>query len=332
MKNILITGGAGFIGANFIQYILKKYPEYKIINLDKLTYAADKSNLSNIEHHENYRFIQGDILDLDLINDVFGQYNITDLIHFAAESHVDNSIVDPSVFVQTNVLGTYNLLQAAKNYWPKNSRENIFYHVSTDEVYGSLGEKGYFTEESNYQPNSPYSASKAASDHLVRSYFKTYELNTRISNCSNNFGPYQHKEKLIPTIIRHLLKGSPVPIYGTGNNIRDWIYVLDHCQAIEAIFHHAQPGAHYNIGGNCELKNTELVKMIADRLYEKQLISSGFNEKNMIQFVTDRKGHDFRYAISNNKINQELNWYPSNQLDYNLLKTIDFYVLTQPSP
>lgn len=321
MKNILVTGGAGFIGSNFICYFLNKYPDYKIINVDKLTYAGDKANLASVLDKPNHVFIQGDIANTALINDLFGQYEITDVIHFAAESHVDNSILDPSVFIQTNVIGTYQLLQAAKNYWPKTSLENRFFHISTDEVYGSLSlDRGVFTEETPYQPNSPYSASKAASDHLVRSYFKTYGLNTCISNCSNNFGPNQHDEKLIPTIIRNLLQNKSVPIYGTGKNIRDWIYVEDHCKAIDAIFHKAKPGSHYNIGGDCELNNIKIVEVIAN------LLNKPFNQKNMINFVPDRLGHDLRYAISNAKINKELNWYPDNNLDLNLKNTIDFYI------
>lgn len=325
MKTILITGGAGFIGSNFIVYFLKKYPDYKIINLDKLTYAGDINNLLAVQNNKNHIFVQGDIVNTALLNDLFGQYKITDVIHFAAESHVDNSISDPSIFIETNVLGTYQLLQAAKNHWPKNSDANKFYHISTDEVYGALGSEGFFTEESNYQPNSPYSASKAASDHLVRSYFKTYGLNTAISNCSNNFGPHQHDEKLIPTIIRQLLQNQPVPIYGTGTNIRDWIYVLDHCKAIDKIFHEAKSGAHYNIGGDCELKNIDLVAVIADILYNKNLIACDFDKNTMIKQVEDRLGHDFRYAIANHKINKELNWYPSKNLNEHLGNTVDFY-------
>lgn len=320
MKTILVTGGAGFIGSNFICYFLNKYPDYKMINLDKLTYAGDKANLSEVQDNPNHIFIQGDIINTALVNDVFGEYNITDIIHFAAESHVDNSILDPSVFIQTNVMGTYQLLQAAKNHWPKASLENRFFHISTDEVYGSLGLDGsVFTEETPYRPNSPYSASKAASDHLVRSYFKTYGLNTCISNCSNNFGPNQHDEKLIPIIIRNLLQNKPVPIYGSGNNIRDWIYVEDHCKAVDVIFHKGIPGSHYNIGGDCELNNIKIVEIIAN------LLDKPFNINTMIQFVPDRLGHDLRYAISNAKINKELNWHPSNNLSINLKNTIDFY-------
>lgn len=326
MKNILLTGGAGFIGSNFIDYFLSKYSDYKIINLDKLTYAGNKANLASVLDNPNHVFIQGDIINTALLNDIFEQYHITDVIHFAAESHVDNSILDPSAFVQTNVMGTYQLLQTAKNHWPKANVGNRFFHISTDEVYGSLGAKGYFTEESPYQPNSPYSASKAASDHLVRSYFKTYGLNTCISNCSNNFGPNQHDEKLIPTIIRNLLNNQPVPIYGKGDNIRDWIAVIDHCKAIDVIFHQAVPGSHYNIGGDCELRNIDLVRMIAEIMHEKGLVSEKYNENNMIRYVTDRLGHDFRYAIANHKITKELNWFPSKGLNDHLVNTIDFYV------
>lgn len=319
MKTLLVTGGAGFIGSNFIAYILAKYPDYQIINLDKLTYAGDINNLKAVQDNKHHIFIQGDITQAALLNDLFGQYAITDIIHFAAESHVDNSISNPSIFIETNVMGTYQLLQVARNHWPKNSEENRFFHVSTDEVYGSLGLEGVFTEESPYQPNSPYSASKAASDHLVRSYFKTYGLNSCISNCSNNFGPYQHDEKLIPTIIRNLIQNKPVPIYGSGNNIRDWIYVEDHCKAIDIIFHQAKPGSHYNIGGDCELKNIQIVELIAG------LLNINFDINKTINFVPDRLGHDLRYAISNKKINQDLNWHPSNQLRSNLEKTILFY-------
>jgi dTDP-glucose 4,6-dehydratase len=322
MKTILVTGGAGFIGSNFIGYFLNKYPDYKIINLDKLTYAGDKANLSSVLNNKNHVFIQGDITNPALLNDLFGQYKITDIIHFAAESHVDNSILDPSIFIQTNVMGTYQLLQAARNYWPKDtSLANRFFHISTDEVYGSLGlDGGVFTEESPYQPNSPYSASKAASDHLVRSYFKTYGLNTCISNCSNNFGPNQHDEKLIPTIIRNLLQEKPVPIYGTGKNVRDWIFVEDHCKAIDTIFHQAKPGSHYNIGGDCELTNIKILEVIAG------LLGLKFDFEKMVKYVPDRLGHDLRYAISNSKINQELNWHPSDNLAQNLKNTIEFYI------
>jgi dTDP-glucose 4,6-dehydratase len=324
MKTILITGGAGFIGSNFIAYFLSKYPDYKIINVDKLTYAGDTANLSAVKHNLNHVFIQGDITNQALLNDLFGEYKITDVIHFAAESHVDNSILNPSVFIETNVMGTYQLLQAARNFWNHTSdivnNKNRFFHISTDEVYGSLGLEGVFTEESPYQPNSPYSASKAASDHLVRSYFKTYGLNTCITNCSNNFGPHQHDEKLIPTIIRYLMQNKPVPIYGSGNNIRDWIYVEDHCKAIDSIFHQAKPGSHYNIGGDCELKNIQIVEIIAGLLNKK------FDKDKMIHFVPDRLGHDLRYAISNSKINREINWYPTKELNVSLSNTIDFYL------
>ncbi len=324
MKTILVTGGAGFIGSNFMGYFLNKYPDYKIINLDKLTYAGDKANLGAVQHNAHHVFREGDITNAALVNDLFAQYDISDVIHFAAESHVDNSILNPSVFIETNVMGTYQLLEAARNFWKnathESSHKNRFFHISTDEVYGSLGPEGYFTEESNYQPNSPYSASKAASDHLVRSYFKTYGLNTCISNCSNNFGPNQHDEKLIPTIIRKLMHYQPVPIYGLGQNIRDWIYVLDHCKAIDVIFHQAKPGSHYNIGGDCELTNIQMVEWIANGL------GKPFDPNTMIEFVSDRAGHDLRYAISNAKINQELHWYPSKELKISLKHTLDFYV------
>ena len=326
MKTILVTGGAGFIGSNFIHYFISKYPEYKIINLDKLTYAGDKKNIASVLNNQNHFFVQGDIINKALLSDLFGQYNITDIVHFAAESHVDNSISDPSIFIETNVMGTYQLLEVARRHWPKNSVNNRFYHVSTDEVYGALGSEGFFTENSNYQPNSPYSASKAASDHLVRSYYKTYGLNACISNCSNNFGAYQHDEKLIPTIIRNLVNQKPVPIYGTGKNVRDWLYVEDHCKAIDIIFHQATPGSHYNIGGDCELTNLAMLKMIADILFNKNLISHQFDQNEMVEWVSDRAGHDFRYAIANHKINKELNWYPSKALEVNLENTVDYYV------
>ena len=320
-KTILITGGAGFIGSNFIPYFLENFPEHKIVNLDALTYAGNIKNLSEIsglENSQNYTFVQGDICNRALVEKIFEKYQISDVIHFAAESHVDNSIENPEIFVQTNVNGTFVLLDVAYKYWKKNTQgdhkgtpllgmKNRFHHISTDEVYGALGETGLFTEKTPYAPNSPYSASKASSDMLVRSYFHTYGMNTVITNCSNNYGPKQHSEKLIPTIIRKALAGEEIPIYGNGKNIRDWLYVRDHCTGIAKVFFEGKKGETYNIGGKNEKQNIDIAHIICD------ILDSKISEKNnkysdQIVFVEDRAGHDFRYAIDASKIENELGW------------------------
>jgi dTDP-glucose 4,6-dehydratase len=331
-KTILVTGGAGFIGLNFIPYFLKKYPHYHIVNLDKLTYAANLKELKKLESHANYRFVKGDINDRTLIESIFHDFNITDVIHFAAESHVDRSIEAPDVFIQTNVHGTFTLLDVAKNLWlhSENSKANRFHHISTDEVYGSLGKTGTFTETSPYAPNSPYSASKASSDFLVRSYFHTYGLNTVTTNCSNNYGPKQHTEKLIPTIIRKALGLERIPVYGNGKNIRDWLFVLDHCKGIDLVFHHGQEGETYNIGGRNERTNIEITEKICAILdeccpeYKKG--SNIQNYKDLISFVPDRPGHDHRYAIDPTKIERELGWKAEEPFDCGLRKTVEWYI------
>ncbi|MFV9875173.1 MAG: dTDP-glucose 4,6-dehydratase [Rickettsiales endosymbiont of Dermacentor nuttalli] len=329
-KHILITGGAGFIGSNFIHYFLNKYTNYRIVNLDKLTYAGNIKNLESIHNRNNYLFIKGDICDFTLVDRIFNQYNINAIIHFAAESHVDNSIKNPLNFIETNVLGTSILLDVARKYWENKISDNIsnyrFHHISTDEVYGSLGETGYFTENSPYAPNSPYSTSKAASDMIARSYNKTYDMNITISNSSNNYGPRQHTEKLIPTIIRSTLENIDIPIYGNGMNIRDWLYIDDHCNAIDLIFHHGKKGETYNIGGDNEQNNLSLANTICellDKIYPK---TNNISYKEQIKFVADRPGHDYRYAIDCSKIKKDLGWSSSNNFLENLMKTIKYYL------
>lgn len=331
MKAILITGGAGFIGANFINFFLRKYNKYQIINLDLLTPAANLENLHVKEFADRYKFLQGDICDTALVNKIFAGYDIRGVIHFAAESHVDNSIKDPGKFVRTNVNGTFILLEAARKMWlnsPFNFKVGYedcrFHHVSTDEVYGTLGATGYFTEQSAYAPNSPYSASKASSDMLVRSYHHTYGLNTTISNCSNNFGRFQHGEKLIPTIIRTALTGSNIPVYGNGKNIRDWLYVEDHCKAIDMIYHNARSGENYVIGGNSEKTNLEVVNTIC-RIMDQILPKAHSYEKQM-SFVTDRAGHDFRYAIDFSRLKKQFGWIPHETFESGLRQTVEWYI------
>jgi len=322
-KNILITGGAGFIGSNFVTYFCKKYPDYRLINFDKLTYAGNLDNLKECENAPNYVFIRGDICDAELISETFEKHAITDVIHFAAESHVDNSITNPREFVETNVLGTFVLLDAFR----KNSKESSrFLHISTDEVYGTLGETGYFTEETPYAPNSPYSASKAGSDMLVRSYFHTYGTNVVTSNCSNNYGPMQHKEKLIPTIIRAALGENQIPIYGDGKNVRDWLYVTDHCKALDIIFHKGRAGETYNVGGRNERTNLQIANTICGILDEKQPRKNGKSHKELISFVADRPGHDRRYAIDATKLETELSWKAEENFDSGIIKTIEWYL------
>ncbi len=329
-KHILITGGAGFIGSNFISYYLEKHPLDIIVNIDKLTYAGELSNLSDIVS-PNYTFIKGDICDRTLIETLFDTYKFTDVIHFAAESHVDNSINNPDTFIQTNIFGTFNLLEVAKKYWmqsphqPKvNCENNRFHHISTDEVYGSLGKEGLFTETTPYAPNSPYSASKAASDFIVRSYFHTYGMNVITTNCSNNYGPKQHHEKLIPTIIRKALSNELIPIYGDGLNVRDWLYVQDHCLGIDLVFQKGKAGEAYNIGGNNERNNLYIATKICEILDETLPKSSSY--KNQITFVEDRPGHDKRYAIDASKIQNELGWKAKENFESGIKKTVNWYI------
>jgi len=329
-KSILVTGCAGFIGSNFVPYFIEKYSEYNIINLDLLTYAGDLDNLREVDNNEKYTFIQGDIRDRVLVEKIFHDNDIRGVIHFAAESHVDNSIKNPGVFVETNINGTFTLIDVSYKYWMdkpftyKNGYEECrFHHISTDEVYGTLGEEGLFTEETSYAPNSPYSASKAGSDMLVRSYHHTYGMNTVITNCSNNYGPKQHDEKLIPTIIRKVLNNEMIPIYGDGKNIRDWLYVLDHCKGIDLVYHEGRSGEVYNIGGRNERNNNYIVNKICEILDE--LIPSEKSHKELIEFVEDRAGHDRRYAIDASKIENELGWKADENFESGILKTIEWY-------
>jgi dTDP-glucose 4,6-dehydratase len=331
MQTILITGGAGFIGSNFIPYFLKTNQEVTLVNLDVLTYAGDVSNLKEVESNARYTFVQGDICDRNLVEELFQKHNFVGVIHFAAESHVDNSIKNPAAFVKTNVFGTFNLLDVAKNYWMlapheyktayKNAR---FHHISTDEVYGSLGEKGLFTEETPYAPNSPYSASKASSDFMVRSYFHTYGLHVVTTNCSNNYGPKQHDEKLIPTIIRKAISGENIPMYGDGKNIRDWLYVLDHCTGIALVYKKGKLGETYNIGGKNERNNLQIATTICEILDDIKPKEKTYKEQ--ITFVKDRPGHDFRYAIDASKIENELGWKAEENFESGIRKTIEWYL------
>jgi len=312
MKNILVTGCAGFIGSNFVPYFLDKYDEYHVINLDLLTYAGDLQNLKEVENHPRYTFIKGDISDRTQVENIFETYDIDGVIHFAAESHVDNSIKNPGLFVQTNVTGTFTLLDVAYKAW-KNKKGCRFHHISTDEVYGSLGESGLFTESTPYAPNSPYSASKASSDMIVRSYYETFGLDVVITNCSNNYGPKQHDEKLIPTIIKNALSNTPIPIYGDGKNIRDWLYVYDHCTGIDLVYHKGESGEVYNIGGRNEKNNLHIVDTICNILDELRPQKSSYKE--LITFVKDRAGHDRRYAIDATKIEKKLGWKASENFE-----------------
>ena len=324
-QTILITGGAGFTGSHLVLHMASHYAHYHIVNLDALTYAADVSLLDAVSGFDNYTFVQGDIRDRNFIQELFDTYGFDHVIHLAAESHVDNSIVNPAVFAETNVLGTLNLLEAAKTQWEGTMAEHRFYHISTDEVFGSLGDRGFFSETTPYDPRSPYSASKASSDHFVRAYYHTYQLPVLISNCSNNYGPHQHKEKLIPLFIKNIIEGKNLPVYGAGTNIRDWLYVKDHVQAMDAIFHRGTPGETYAIGGNNELRNIDLVRLLIQ--YTDDLLGNpkGTSE-SLITYVTDRKGHDFRYAIDATKLKDKLQWEPKANFEEALKETIVWYL------
>jgi dTDP-glucose 4,6-dehydratase len=331
-KNILITGGAGFIGSHVVRLFVTKYPDYKIYNLDNLTYAGNLQNLTDIEKASNYTFLKGDINDTSFLQKIFTEYKFDSVIHLAAESHVDRSISNPLEFVITNVVGTVNLLNAAKALWlsdgKKEMENNLFYHVSTDEVYGSLDHGGFFTETTAYDPQSPYSASKASSDHFVRAYHNTYKMPVVISNCSNNYGPNQFPEKLIPLFINNIRNNKALPVYGKGENIRDWLYVVDHANAIDDVYHKGKKGETYNIGGFNEWKNIDLIKVVCKVMDKKLNRKEGESEK-LISYVTDRAGHDMRYAIDATKINKELGWKPSLQFEEGITKTIDWYMSNQ---
>ncbi|WP_281847353.1 dTDP-glucose 4,6-dehydratase [Olleya namhaensis] len=331
MKTILVTGGAGFIGSNFVPFFLETNPNINLVNLDSLTYAGDLTNLKEVESDSNYTFVKGDICDRGLIEKLFEKYQFEGVIHFAAESHVDNSISNPGAFINTNIGGTFNLIDVSKKHWmsspfkyKEGKENNRFHHISTDEVYGTLGETGLFTEDTHYAPNSPYSASKAASDFVVRSYFHTYGMNVVTTNCSNNYGPKQHNEKLIPTIIRKAINGEKIPIYGDGTNIRDWLYVLDHCKGIDLVYKTGKSGETYNIGGRNECNNLTIVDTICSILDE--LKPSKRSYKEQITFVKDRPGHDFRYAIDASKIEDNLGWRADENFESGIRKTIDWYL------
>jgi dTDP-glucose 4,6-dehydratase len=322
LKKILVTGGAGFIGSNFIRYALEKNPRWQFVNLDRLTYAACPDNLADIPQNGRYSFIHGDICDAELVADLFSRQDFDGVFHFAAESHVDNSILGPAEFVRTNVVGTFNLIEQIR----KVKRRLRFVHVSTDEVYGTLGDTGFFSEESRYSPRSPYSASKAASDLLVKSYFHTYGLDMVVTNCSNNYGPRQHSEKLIPTVIRKALQGEKIPIYGNGLNIRDWLHVEDHCRALDAVFRLGRSGESYNIGGHHELRNIDIADMICTNLNKLIPRADGKSYQEQIGFVEDRLGHDYRYAIDPTKTEQQLAWKPTIKFEDGLRETVEWYV------
>lgn len=332
-NNILVTGSAGFIGSNFVPYLLDLYKDAFIVSLDKLTYAGNLENLTEVSENSRHKFVKGDICDPQILENLFAEHSFDTVIHFAAESHVDNSINNPKIFLETNIIGTFQLLQKAYTTWffsPFQIKEEFknskFIHISTDEVFGSLGEEGFFTESSPYQPNSPYSASKASSDHLVRSYFHTYGLPVLITNCSNNYGPKQHDEKLIPTIIRNALAEKNIPIYGTGTNIRDWLFVLDHAKGIERVLATGLPGETYNIGGNNELTNNQVVSIICGHLDQLKPRKNGKSYSELINYVSDRPGHDKRYAIDATKMKERLNWSPEETFSTGILKTIHWYI------
>ncbi|NLB91973.1 MAG: dTDP-glucose 4,6-dehydratase [Bacteroidales bacterium] len=328
MKTILITGGAGFIGSHVVRRFVTKYPEYAIVNLDKLTYAGNLANLEDVEKEPNYRFIKGDIVDGEFLMKLFEKHRFDGVIHLAAESHVDRSILSPMEFVHTNVTGTVNLLNAARHIWEDDYSGKIFYHISTDEVYGSLGKEGLFTEKTPYDPHSPYSASKASSDHFVRAYHDTYGLPVVISNCSNNYGSYQFPEKLIPLFIHNIKNSKPLPVYGKGENVRDWLWVEDHVSAIDIIYHKGKPGETYNVGGFNEWKNIDLIRVIC-RVMDRKLGHPEGESEKLITFVKDRAGHDLRYAIDATKLKNELGWEPSLQFEEGIEKTIDWYLANE---
>ncbi|MCF6184106.1 MAG: dTDP-glucose 4,6-dehydratase [Bacteroidales bacterium] len=324
-KTILITGGAGFIGSHVIRLFINKYHDYKIVNLDALTYAGNLENLEDVSSKDNYNFEKGDITDAKFVNTLFKKYAFDGVIHLAAESHVDRSISDPGIFIKTNILGTVNLLNAAGNFWKNNFENKRFYHISTDEVYGSLGNEGFFSETTAYDPRSPYSASKASSDHLVRAYLHTYKLPVVITNCSNNYGPNQFPEKLIPLAINNIKHNKPIPIYGKGENIRDWLYVIDHANAVDLVFHKGKNGETYNIGGNNERTNIALIKKLCE-IADRKLGRNPGTSAKLITFVKDRAGHDLRYAIDSSKIQNELGWKPSVTFEEGIEKTIEWYL------
>ena len=328
MKKLLITGGAGFIGSHVVRRFVTNYPDVQIVNLDKLTYAGNLANLKDIEDQPNYSFVKADITDAKEMNDLFRKENFDAVIHLAAESHVDRSITDPTAFVITNVIGTVNLLNAAREFWKGDYENKRFYHVSTDEVYGALGETGMFTETTAYDPHSPYSASKASSDHFVRAYHDTYGLDVVISNCSNNYGSHHFPEKLIPLAINNLKSGKPVPVYGKGENVRDWLWVEDHARAIDLIFHEAKSGETYNIGGHNEWKNIDLINLLCT-IMDKKLGRTPGESAKLITYVTDRAGHDLRYAIDSSKLQETLGWVPSLQFEEGLEKTVDWYLANE---
>ncbi len=324
-KTILITGGAGFIGSHVVRLFVTRYPDYLIVNLDKLTYAGNLENLKDIESKPNYRFVKADIVNAEEIQQLFRDYDFDGIIHLAAESHVDRSITNPMEFIQTNIIGTTNLLNAATGSWKDKTSGRVFYHISTDEVFGSLEKGGYFTEKTAYDPRSPYSASKAGSDHLVKAYYNTYGLPVLLSNCSNNYGPNQFPEKLIPLAINNILNKKTIPVYGKGENIRDWLYVEDHAGAIDVIFHRGKTGETYNIGGNNEWKNIDLIRLLC-RIMDKKLARPQGESEKLISFVKDRAGHDLRYAIDAGKLEKELGWGPSLTFEQGLSKTVDWYL------
>ena len=330
---IIVTGGAGFIGANFVQYFAAKYPEYHIINLDKMTYAGDPKAVEACNAYPNHTLVQGDICDAALVGSIFEKYDVRGVIHFAAESHVDNSITGPRAFVETNLLGTFTLLDAARRHWqtaPQKYKPGYegcrFHHISTDEVYGTLGAEGFFHETTPYAPNSPYSASKAGSDFLVRAYHHTYGMNVTTSNCSNNYGPWQNKEKFIPTIIRKALAEQPIPVYGNGSNVRDWLFVLDHCKAIDLIYHTGKAGETYNVGGHNERNNLQILDAVCSILDAERPRACGKSYKELMQFVADRPGHDLRYAIDPTKLCTQLGWKADETFDTGIVKTVKWYL------